>query len=1228
MTTRSSSGAHELLARFSEPAAGYGPMPLWWWSGAKLSRKRLRWQMEQMASQGVTQAVVMCLAPSGPMYGCLADDPPFLTPRWLELLDTACEDAHELGFQMWMYDQLGFSGANFQGDLVSRRPEFAGVTLVRHTGGEIEEVVGGFDFFGVEACSALLDCVHGVLERHVGRWFGSVIPGFFQDELPAMPSWGRDFGESFAQEYDYDLLPVRSALFEGGDPESCRVRRDYHEHRARLARRAFFDQLADWLQARGLLCGFDQQTPAREGDPIGGARLYGNYLATHARYQLPGTDHWGDPKLHSSLAHAHGHPRTWFEAFHSSGWGGTLEETYDWLAPALRRGATLYNPHAVYYATVGGWWEWAAPSTCWRQPYWPSYGQFASAVRRLCSVLTAGTHVCDVVLVSPTSTVQSHLTLHGPLPAAREAASCYHRLNGSSCWFAEERGILESAGIDYDVFDEAVIAAGTVVDGELRIGEESYRSVILPHVELLDPGATRRLIDFAQTGGTLVCVGRSPTALADHARLAAAAEDVPAALGGLAAVEADVPHLLRRVGDIFVLLLAAHDEHSGTKAPIVRLDADLSERAAWEGREQWDGFWSEYRHQLRERGYDFVPASGRIAHVRIKGLNCRRAQRWDARTGRRTELGVESETGSTVINVPFADGPIALVVFGAALPDATLAPDCGPPSATPIDGPWLAIARSTLDNSHGDLATANRVGHVPLEIWRLEHKTDDGWRSAHASFGPFARVSAEDGSWRDVEWSLSRGIQKDPIHNRSLGPKGYVPEEFLEWRHVAAGGRVVACTHLPVLDQGGLFLAVGANAQRRVVVDGQELPLHGDGYLTFGELPAATAGRMVRVELELVADRDGPVRGSFAVVADPECYRRPEWLAGEEVRREFRLQQVPERASVQITTRGACAVFVNEREVGRQGDFEPYAENPHARALLYDVRGALRAGQNTIVLRLEADGAAAVDSRELDVVSGSAWEGGRLVRENHDYDPRFACAYARPHPLPAAAWLEAVPGQHETVIPVIPDLAPDGERTESLRFGAPLGTIAFKIPTDLEVVAEIAGKQYRPIAQWVTLGAPLRGGTPVLLYVKARDGRRGGALLDHGIEVEVAEVETELLPWEELGLRSLGGEVRYRTSFEGRACRSVIDLGDVRGTADVFVNGSLVDQLVWGPWRVDVTEAMEAGENVLDVVVRGTLAGYLDDTSPTTEVAAGQTRTGLFGPVRLLAYSDEEKGFS
>ena len=1176
----------ELLTRFTDPGPENSPLPIWWWSGGRVTRDRVRWQMEQLVSQGVRQAVVMCLAPTGPTFGSTADDPPFLSPKWIELLDGACADAAELGFRLWMYDQIGFSGANFQGGLTAAHPEFAGLALHREPDGTIGHRVSGFDYFGEAACAALLDQVHGELARHVGRWFGTVIPGFFQDELPPLPTWGHDFAETFAEHHGYDLTPHLPALYTGDDPESARIRRDYQQHRARLARRAFFDPLARWFDRNSLICGFDQASPAREGNPVGGVRIYGDYLGTHAGYGAPGSDHWGDAKVHSSLAHAHGHPRTWIEAFYSSGWGGTLEETYDWLAPFLRRGATLHDPHAVYYSTAGGWWEWAPPSTCWRQPYWPAYRQFAGAVSRLCSVLTAGTHECDVVLLSPTSTAQGYLTLDGPLPQAERAAGTFAALNGVGTWIAEERGVLERAGIDHDALDEATIAAATVTDGGLRIGDEAYRAVVLPDVQLLLPAAAERLAEFAAAGGTVVCVGRPAI---DGAVVVDEPEDVPGVLPR-PRITADVPFLVRRHGNRRILLLTAHDERTGTRAPIVDLD-----------RENWTdtGFpWEEYWRQLHETGYEFVSPGDRVARVRgISG----RAQRWDPRTGERTDVPVVDGAAE----VPFTDGPITLLVTGDHLPEPTRTPPGTVTGAVPLDD-WTATARSTLDNTHGDLGDPARDGVLPLQVWRFGDEV--------TSHGVFAEVRDATGR-RPATWSLSRGIRNDPCHAETLGPKGYVPEEFLDWRHVRAGETVAVRTHLPLPDRDGLFLAVGASAARRVLVDGADVPVNGSGYQSFSPLPT---GRTARVQIEFTADADGPLRASFAVVTDPAAYRRPEWLARGEITRVFHLDALPGEAVVQVASEDACRVLVNGTEVGRQGDFNPYPGFREIRIHPYDLREHLRTGENT--LTLVAAGPVAVDSPDPRLVSGPDW--GEVVRA-HKRDPRFLCLHARPHPLPGAHWLEQGAAPGDVVVPVIPDVAPTGERTETLVFPAPLGAVALRVPTGLDVVVRVGDAEWKPDAQRVRFPEPLPAGTLVELRFRAVDGRRGGALLDAGVEVETAEAPVELVSWEQLGLRALGGYVTYHTTFQALPGRVVLDLGEVRGTADVVVNGRLVDQLVWGPWRTEITDAIRPGGNELEVVVRGTLAGYLDDASPTSAVAAGQVRTGLFGPVRLLQHEKE-----
>jgi hypothetical protein len=1280
-TPSSPGDAFRLARSFEQADQRYGPVPIWWWSGERLERARLRWQMEQLCAQGVTQAVVMCLAPRGPLYGSLADDPPFLSDEWWEIFLAACADAHQLGFHFWLYDQFGFSGANFQGQLTAAHPDWTGQELMRSEAGGWHAEPRGFDYYNAEACQALIATVLGEFQRRAGDWFGSVITGLFQDELPQLPSWGPDFASSFAQRYGYDLAGRIPLLWDGDGDEARRVRRDYHAHRADLAGQAFFAQYAAWADGAGLIAGFDQQSPAREGDPAGSVELYGDYLATHRRFTAPGSDHWGDPKLHSSLAHAGGHPRTWIEAFHSSGWGGTLEETYDWLGPFLRRGATLYDPHAVYYATVGGWWEWAPPSTCWRQPYWPDYHVFSAAVTRLCGLLSAGQLIADTVLLYPTQTAQSDVTLAGPRPAARTASDLYNELNGSTAWFDERPGLLDRAGTDYEIFDEPTLAAGRTSGDTWQVAGGTFRNVILPGVTTLDGHLAGRLAEFARAGGTVVAAGTVPhlftgpdrdggaafTAATEQGLIATvgpASDVLPRLRRGPVAAQADVPYMLRRHGDSLVLLLVAHDGRTGTTMPLVPGHSH-EDRIA--GRFTWRGYWQGRANE----GYQFVPVGDRVAHVTVTGAPGARAQRWDPRTGARADVPTrERPDGALDLDVPFEDGPISVVVLSDGLPPATRTARGQLAAHTELDGHWEIEAQSTLDNRWGDLGDSRVTGTLPIEVWNLEHAegpaagaaeppAEPDWRPVLATFGPYVQVrgpqAAYDGpsgpgagGWRDGEVSLSRGIRKDPIHFGNLGPKGSVPEEFLLWPHVGAGEWVAVRAELDLPAGQARTLVVGADAERRVFLDGRPVPVTGSGYWT--ETPLDGEPGPVETEIWLArpdggAPEPAALRASFAVVTDLHRYRRPEWLepadgarASTTVRftRTFTVEAVPSQAQIQVATEGPCTIWANGQVVGRQGAFEPYAKRRKPAVQPYDLAGTLAPGRNELTLEIQDLGrpvAALIDSVAtgdggLGVLTDGSWDATRdgtpipvRIRREQWSDPRWVCLRARPHPLPRSAWLNQDAASDGVVLDLVPS-ARSGRRTEWLRFTAPIGAVRLRVPTEVPFTALVDGRPIQPSHGVVGLDKPLAAGTVVQLRFDAAGGHRGGGLLSGPVQASTVSAPGELAEWSQLGLASFGGCVSYRRTVRvdqpGPGEVVLLDLGEVRGSAEVLVNQISAATLTWSPYKADITAYLRPGANDLQVIVRGTLAGYLGHASPTPAVTRGQDRHGLFGPVAIV----------
>jgi hypothetical protein len=111
--------------------------------------------------------------------------------------------------------------------------------------------------------------------------------------------------------------------------------------------------------------------------------------------------------------------------------------------------------------------------------------------------------------------------------------------------------------------------------------------------------------------------------------------------------------------------------------------------------------------------------------------------------------------------------------------------------------------------------------------------------------------------------------------------------------------------------------------------------------------------------------------------------------------------------------------------------------------------------------------------------------------------------------------------------------------------------------------------------------------------------------------------------WEDRGLTGYSGGVRYKRRIEWAGTgevdpRLLLDLGRVRGTAEVLVNGVSRGVRIWSPYTFDLTGHLSPGENDLEVRVFTTVGPYLDAISPTRFVFEGQRVSGVMGPVKII----------
>jgi hypothetical protein len=76
--------------------------------------------------------------------------------------------------------------------------------------------------------------------------------------------------------------------------------------------------------------------------------------------------------------------------------------------------------------------------------------------------------------------------------------------------------------------------------------------------------------------------------------------------------------------------------------------------------------------------------------------------------------------------------------------------------------------------------------------------------------------------------------------------------------------------------------------------------------------------------------------------------------------------------------------------------------------------------------------------------------------------------------------------------------------------------------------------------------------------------------------------------WVEQGYPNFGGEAVYKQSFEftrDPSRRYTLDLGTVRDTAEIFLNGHRVTAVAWHPFQAEITEILADGRNHLEIRV-------------------------------------------
>jgi hypothetical protein len=193
-----------------------------------------------------------------------------------------------------------------------------------------------------------------------------------------------------------------------------------------------------------------------------------------------------------------GKERVLTETNGASGWG--LDFAYqkratDWQ---LAQGINLFCQHLSLYSMEGYRKRDFPLSFLEHQPWWRDYKILADYIGRMSYALSRGKYAAEVLVLHPASSTW----------AACNNADGLKRIEESV------KGLVASLNrrrVMFDLGDDVIMSRHARVEGgRLRIGEMSYRAVLVPETVHMQKGTFELVAEFARQGGAIMCAGGVP----------------------------------------------------------------------------------------------------------------------------------------------------------------------------------------------------------------------------------------------------------------------------------------------------------------------------------------------------------------------------------------------------------------------------------------------------------------------------------------------------------------------------------------------------------------------------------------------------------------------------------------------------------------------------------------------------------------------------------------------
>ena len=1025
----------ELQQQFLNPEHDrWGEVPLWWWEGQRMTEERASAELEILAEKGVKSVCPIQRSPGrcdpqsfdDNYWKMLAhvnkecqrlgmtlwayDQVGYGHYGWLEKAAAAVQDPETKRIELHQKDGEGGQQIRLElpeGEVLAARAyplrdgqafDEESLDLTGEVSGsilawELPEghwrvvciVAVPFQSFYLSKAStdAFIDMFYGKIERVLGtESMGESFVGVFQDEHPPTPRdvYTQAFAEHFKHKHGYDVGRAIPALHFDVGLLTPKYRIDFFDAYLDIVEATYWKPIYDWTMERGLLTSHDNWGRNNIEKQSEG---YIDYFRTQRWFSAPGYDDAGqrpikernyyDTKIAASIARLYGRQRVWNEAFHSSGWGRTTEQTLSWLSAGMAFGANLYDEHGLYYSTNASTWEHAAPDPHWRQPYWVYYDTLSDFVARTSYLMSQGTHVVDAAVHYPVVSV-----LAGKKPDDRPFD--YNR-------YMKVSRLIYDAGIDNDIIDDESILAATIENGRLVAAGNAYQALVFGPEHTIRRAVVEKALALAKSGGVVLFTDQLPTASTEDGRddpkLQALLQEL---LGTKSSSTIDLENTFEGGG------FAAYTGRRIAKAP--ELISQHIERDFIA--DEMDYFVSHRKindtevYLVQNALEDTTRQLN--ATFRVQGI----PELWDPFTGAISPVDAyEIKEGCVHVHQEIAGTVAHFFVFRPETEHPAEKEKAAVPDEVSLSDEWAFSVIPTRNNQWGEFrwppaetllgpeVRELRYLEVPADAkengnWRLPEYDDTDWSTCLYSTGPYwlflspetavddmaavlkntdqiaAGASMLGGAWQELRFSKTIGLAKPaPWGGHSGYPDGHIDKNFIQLPE----GRKLLFTHLSVAEAQRRGLRVELrNATPRLWVNGVEQPFEdavGNLPLKEGEntilldLPDGSYGRLfVQADPPSVATMAEAAKGIVEPAIDNASWI---WAGNTQscfVRKTFELDKLPEQARIVVSAFSGYRLIVNgkqiEEEIGPWSDWK----KPES----FTITPLLQKGENVIAI--------------------------------------------------------------------------------------------------------------------------------------------------------------------------------------------------------------------------------------------------------------------------------------